>query len=122
MKIAIPVDTNTMDTPVCQSLARAPYYLIHDTETNSTVFFENSAAQSQGGAGIKAAQLIVDQGIKTLLTPRCGENAAEILNAAKIQIYKTTFESAQENLEALKKNALPVLSEFHAGFHGHGGQ
>jgi predicted Fe-Mo cluster-binding NifX family protein len=122
MKVAIPVDNNAIETPVCQTLARAPYYLIHDTETGITSFFENSAADSQGGAGVKAAQLLVDLGVDALLTPRCGENAAEILTIAKMKIYKTIFELAQDNLNALKEDKLPVLDKFHPGFHGHGGQ
>ncbi len=33
MKIAIPVDSNIDEVKVNDSFGRAPYYLIHDTET-----------------------------------------------------------------------------------------
>ena len=121
MKIAIPVDENHLKTNVCVSLARAPYYLIHDTESNESIFIENTAADSQGGAGVKAAQLLVDQKIHVLLTPRCGQNAAEVLIAAKMEIFRTEYPSAHENLDAFKSASLTALTEFHAGFHGHGG-
>lgn len=120
MKVAIPVDENHPDTAVCASLARAPYYLIKDTVSNELTFIENTAANSQGGAGVKAAQLLVDQQIEALLTPRCGQNAAEVLNAAKMEIYKTEYPSAKENLTAFNSGLLAMLNEFHAGFHGHG--
>ena len=80
MKIAIPVDNASINTTICISFGRTPYFLIYDTETKEAVFLDNSAAASQGGAGIKAAQTIVDSKAEALITPRCGENAAEVLS------------------------------------------
>ena len=42
-------------------LGRTPYFLIYDTDTQKSVFLDNSAAASTGGAGIKAAQMIADK-------------------------------------------------------------
>ncbi|NLV85758.1 MAG: dinitrogenase iron-molybdenum cofactor biosynthesis protein [Clostridiales bacterium] len=121
MKIAIPVDEKDMKTGVCPSFGRAPYFLIYNTETKENEFLDNSAAASTGGAGIKAAQAIVDSGAKALLTPRCGENAANVLKAADIKLYKTTGASAMADIEAFIAGTLPILDEIHAGFHGHKG-
>ena len=122
MKIAIPVDDKTMQRAVCQSFGRTPYYLIYDTESKESQFIDNSAAASQGGAGIKAAQTVVDNKVSVLITPRCGENAAEVIKAANIKIYKTVSESIQENINAFNEGKLSLLKEIHAGFHGHGGK
>ena len=122
MKVAIPVDGNDMETNVCISFGRAPNFLIYDTETKESLFLENIAAESQGGAGIKAAQLLVDRNVDALLTPRCGENAAEVIQAAAIIIYKTAGSSVKENIHAFVSGTLPILQEIHAGFHGHGGR
>ena len=119
MKIAIPVDENTMETPVCVSFGRAPYYLIHDTETGKAEFVVNTAADAEGGAGLKAAQLVVDSGADALLTVRCGQNAAEVLTAAEVKIYQTKFTGAKENLAAFREGKLAPMAQFHAGFHGH---
>ncbi len=121
MKIAIPVDDKSLDTNVCISFGRTPYFLIYDTNSNEEAYLDNSAAASQGGAGIKAAQAIVDTGSSILLTPRCGENAAEVLNAAEIKMYKTVEGSARENITAFVEGKLSLLSETHPGFHNHGG-
>ena len=121
MKIAIPVDEKDMVTNVCVSFGRTPYFLIYDTETKESTFIDNSAATSTGGAGIKAAQTIVDNKVNALLTPRCGENAADVLGAADIKIYKTNSISAKENINTFIAGKLPLLNEIHAGFHGHGG-
>ena len=103
MKIAMPVDEKTMDSNLCVSFGRTPYFLIYDTETKESIFIDNSAAASQGGAGIKAAQAVVDSQVGALITPRCGENAAEVFNAAKIKIYKMMNSSIKDNIAALRK-------------------
>lgn len=121
MKIAIPVDEKSLDSNVCISFGRTPYFLIYDVDTKESVFLDNSAAASTGGAGIKAAQTIVDNKANVLLTPRCGENAAEVLKSADIEIFKTTSASVKDNIDAFIDGKLSLLDEIHAGFHGHGG-
>lgn len=122
MKIAIPADHRSMDTVVCPSFGRSPYYLIYDREDNEATFIENNAAGSQGGAGIQAAQILVDQKVKAVLTPRCGKNAADVLKAAGIQLYKSRNVSLKENIEAYTTGQLEVLEDIHPGYHKHGGQ
>lgn len=121
MKIAIPIDDKSLKSNVCISFGRTPYFLIYDTDTNESVFLDNSAAASTGGAGIKAAQAIVDSKADALLTPRCGQNAADVLKFADIKIYKTTYASVKDNIDAFIDGKLSLLDEIHAGFHGHGG-
>ncbi|MBC2725044.1 NifB/NifX family molybdenum-iron cluster-binding protein [Desulfosporosinus sp.] len=121
MKIAIPVDDKSMETSVCQSFGRTPYYLIYDTESQVSIFLDNSAVASQGGAGIKAAQTILDNQVHALITPRCGENAAKVLMAADIKLYKTISTSIKDNIAALNNGKLSLLEDIHPGFHGHGG-
>ncbi len=122
MKIAIPVDDKKMDSTVCMSFGRTPYFLIYDTDTEQSVFLDNSAAAAQGGAGIKAAQAVIDNGAVVLLTPRCGENAALVFKAANVDIYRTSGESIRDNIAAFKEGKLQLLTEIHPGFHGHGGK
>jgi predicted Fe-Mo cluster-binding NifX family protein len=118
MKIAIPVENNTNTSNVCISFGRAPYFRFFNTETKEAIFIANEAADSQGGAGIKAAQTLVDEGAEVLLTPRCGENAAVVLQKAKVKIYKTTSGSVQDNLVSFENGKLETLEEIHPGFHG----
>jgi predicted Fe-Mo cluster-binding NifX family protein len=122
MKIALPVDDKSMETSICMSFGRTPYFLIYDTETKESIFLDNSAAASQGGAGIKAAQTVADNQVRALLTPRCGENAAEVIKAADIKIYKTITDSIRDNIDAFNDGKLSLLENIHAGFHGRGGE
>ena len=119
MKIAIPVED--YETEICQSFGRAPMFLIYDTETKEKKLLDNSGIAVQGGAGIKAAQVVVDQRAEALLAPRCGENAAKVLQGANVKLYQTEGLSVDENIRAFEKNRLQELTDIHPGFHGHGG-
>lgn len=119
MKIAIPVDENSLESAVCVSFGRAPYFMLYDTESEEAIFYKNAAAEAEGGAGLKAAQFIVDSKADVLLTVRCGQNAADVLNAADIKTYKTIKKGAEENIVDFEAEKLAVMTQFHAGFHGH---
>ena len=122
MRIVIPVDDQSMESSVCISFGRTPYFLIYDTDTKASVFLDNSAAASQGGAGIKVAQTVADSQVDALITLRCGENAAKVIHAANVKIYKTINNSIKDNIAAFEEEKLSLLDEIHAGFHGHGGE
>lgn len=114
MRIAIPLDENKQD--VCIVLARAPYFLFKDE--NKETIVENPAAGAQGGAGVQAAQFLVDNGVTALITVRCGQNAADVFKAAGMKIYHSVNKTAAEELTALADGKLEELTHFHGGFHG----
>ena len=114
MKIAIPLDEDRLS--VCPVLARAPYFLF-STQGRKSIE-ENPAAQAQGGAGMQAAQFLVDRDVDILITPRCGENAAEVFKAAGIKIFKSANKTAADDLAAYREGKLEALSHFHGGFQG----
>lgn len=122
MKIVIPTNDNLNETTICPSFGRAPYFLMYDTESKVKTFFKNLAADSAGGAGIAAAQSIVDSKAEVLITPRCGGNAAKVLQTANIRILKTSGLSVDENISAYLAGKLSSLTDIHPGFHYHGGQ
>ncbi|MFA7075034.1 MAG: NifB/NifX family molybdenum-iron cluster-binding protein [Endomicrobiaceae bacterium] len=121
MKIIIPTENKDTDTLVCASFGRAPFFMIYDTETEDFQFIDNSAANSQSGAGIKAAQIIIDSKAEALIAYQCGQNAADVLKAGGIKIYKAQMGLAKDNLAKYKEGKLSVLTEIHPGFHHHGG-
>jgi len=117
MIVAVPAEEQKLDSPLCVSFGRAPYYCIFDTETQKNSFIANTAAQSPGGAGIQAAEDLVDANITTLITFRLGENAAKVLRAADVTLLKALNLSIADNISALQENKLAQLDAVHAGFH-----
>lgn len=122
MKIAIPVEGKTFDSDVCASFGRTPYFLIYNADTKESEFIDNSAAVSTGGAGIKAAQIIVDKKAEVLIVPRLGDNAADVLKPAGVKVYKTINTSVRDNIDAFAAGKLSLLDEIHPGLHMHEGR
>lgn len=114
MKIAIPLDENRQDISIV--LARTPYFLM--SEDGREEILKNPAADANGGAGTQAAQFLADQEIDVLITVRCGQNAAAVLEEADVKIFKSVHKTAKENLDAFHEGKLQELTEFHGGFHG----
>ena len=47
-----------------------------EADQETVEILDNPAAQAEGGAGLQAAQFLVDQQAEALITVRCGQNAA----------------------------------------------
>jgi predicted Fe-Mo cluster-binding NifX family protein len=120
MRIALPVNEKNIKSEICPSFGRTPYFLIYDTADKSSIFLDNLAAQSTGGAGIKAAQMLIDYCVKIIIAPRYGENAAKVLIDGGIKVYRNISGTAEENIKAYENNKLDVLADIHPGFHNHG--
>ncbi len=118
MKLAIPVADKILEAEVHPSFGRAPYFLIYDVDTETGTFIENTAATSMGGAGIKAAQIIVDNNVDALITVQMGENAAAVLKPADVKIYQALEGSLKDNINGFVDNKLSLLNNIHAGYHG----
>lgn len=120
MRIAVPVEENEKE--ICPSFGRTPLFYFYDTETKEAVIVENDGIHAPGGAGIKAAQMVVDEKAEVVLVPRCGENAAKVLQAAGVKLYESVGLSVEQNIQAFLDGNLIVLTNIHPGFHGHGGR
>jgi predicted Fe-Mo cluster-binding NifX family protein len=116
MIIAMPVDDGIPVAQVCPSFGRAPCFCFYDTQEGSIRMLANPAADAEGGAGVKAAQFLADMQTDILITPRGGENAAEVLRAANISVLKAQGREVAENLTAWREGKLAALETFHAGF------
>ena len=120
MKIAIPVESKDLQVQLCSSFGRAPFFFVFDSEAKDSFFLENDAINSTGGAGIKAAQYLVDNHVNAVVTLSCGENAAAVLKTANIKIFKAVPASVEKNVEAYFNLELSLLDDVHSGLHHHG--
>jgi len=118
MIIAIPVSEKNLKEDVCVSFGRAPYYYVLDSNKGEGSFLKNPAVDQPGGAGIMSSQILINNKVKVLITKSCGENAANVLRAANVEILKAIKGSLEDNLTAYKTSSLEKLIEIHQGFHG----
>ncbi len=106
MKIAITAQDNKPGAAVNPRFGRASWFAVYDTNDKSFNFLENKTAlNAASGAGVQAAQNVVNAGVKVLLTGHCGPKAFRALDAAGIEIYTGaggTLQQAIDNYDAQK--------------------
>lgn len=107
MKIAITSERDTIDASVDPRFGRAAGFIVYDTETGEYTHVDNTrnlnAAQ---GAGIQAAQSMVDAGVAAVITGYCGPKAYNVLESAAIRIYECPKVSVREAIEKFRNNEL----------------
>jgi predicted Fe-Mo cluster-binding NifX family protein len=104
MLIAVTAKTADVDSEVDPRFGRAAFFHIIDTETHSMKVIENSQnVNAVQGAGIQAAQIVVDNKIEVLLTGHCGPKAFQVLNSAGVKIV-VGIDGRVKNIIELFKN------------------
>ena len=75
----------------------------------SSEVIENPSASASGGAGIRTAQIIANNGVKAVIASSPGPNAFEVLNELGIKIYRATGTSVEENLKLFTEGNLEEI-------------
>jgi predicted Fe-Mo cluster-binding NifX family protein len=110
MKIAVTAKGETLDSKMDPRFGRADFFLIVDPDTFEFEAVNNAAGTASGGAGIVAAQAVVEKGVGAVITGNVGPNALSVLQAAKLKLYKGKDVSVRENIELYQKEALETIS------------
>ena len=100
MKVVVSSDGHDLDAPVSSSFGRCQSYLLVDPETGSFDRLDNPAASAGGGAGIQAAQLVIEQGAQAVLASNVGPNAFQVFSAAGIPVFLVAGLTARQAVEA----------------------
>jgi predicted Fe-Mo cluster-binding NifX family protein len=107
MKIAITSTGDTKSSKADPRFGRARYFLIFDTATSEYEVVDNTInVEAPQGAGIQAAEAIVDQGAKILITGHCGPKAFRILQGAGVVVYTGASATVEEELDRFIKGEL----------------
>lgn len=117
MKIAVSAAGQVLDDQVDPRFGRCQNYLIVDTDTMGFEVAANTGASSGHGAGIAAAQLIVDKGVNAVLTGNCGPNAFGVLNAAGVKVFTGVTGTIREAVESYKAGKLQPVTQPSSGAH-----
>lgn len=93
--IAITVCANTDDSQIQDCFGKSEYFYILDKAKNKKYFLQNTAKNLPKNSGKKAAELLIKEGVKTVISFNFGTNVKKIFDKHKIQIvilsdkYKT---------------------------------
>lgn len=112
MKIALTCQGPSLQDDLDQRFGRAVALLIVDTQSHQVEVIDNEALAPSGGAGIAAAQRLVDREVAALITGQVGPNALSVLQAAGIRLLQGVAGSGQKNLDLFQAGQLEDLSRF----------
>ena len=90
---------------------RCPFHVFVDTETMAAEGLPNQAASAAGGAGIQAAQNVVNRGAAAVITGQVGPNAYQVLAAAGVPIYLFGGGTVRQAVEAFRAGRLGTASQ-----------
>ena len=117
MKIMVSAAGGDLDSRVSPVFGRAEYYILVDTEDGSYQSLENPASGQSSGAGIKAAQFVLNKNPEALIASNIGPNAFEVLSAGTLDCYEAIEGTVKEAVEAFQRNQLRPLGSANAPSH-----
>ena len=87
MKVLITSQGSSLEAIVDPRFGRAPYFVLVETDSNEVEAVANPYTEAMGGAGVQAAQLAVEKGVKAVLTGNVGPNAYDTLQSAGVAVH-----------------------------------
>ena len=117
MKIAVSSTGDNLDSNVDMRFGRCKYFMIVDSENMEFNAVSNESVMASGGAGIKAAETIVNQDVEIVLTGNIGPNAHRTLSAAGIKVFTGATGTIKEAIDKYKNNDLRESGSANVGSH-----
>ena len=99
MKICVSASSNSLDADVDSRFGRCPYFVIVDSDTMEFDVVSNNSTNASHGAGIQAAQTVVNSGAKVIITGNVGPNAFKVLSATGIKVITGVSGSIRSAVE-----------------------
>ncbi len=106
MKICVTSTGPTMDASVDPRFGRCQYFVFVDSETMEHEAMPNPGIGASSGAGIQAAQTVVDKGASVVITGQVGPNAIQTLGATNISIVTGASGTVSDAIEQYKSGRL----------------
>ena len=117
MKVIVTSEGKDLDSKVDQRFGRCAYFILVDTDTMEYEVLDNVAVSQGGGAGVKAAQIVIGSGAKIVLTGNVGPNSYEVLKSANIDIIVGVNGTVKEAIQKFKDGELKSESGPNVGSH-----
>jgi predicted Fe-Mo cluster-binding NifX family protein len=125
MKIVLSATGDNLDAQLDPRFGRCQFFVIVDSDSMEFEAIANESANAMGGAGIQAAQNVINQNAEVVLTGNIGPNAFQTLSAAGIKVITGATGKIKTVIEDFKNGKLKVTEEpnvtSHFGIGGGGG-
>ena len=112
MKVAVTSQGSVLSSELDPRFGRAKYFVVVDTESGEFVAHDNGAnLEAAHGAGIQAAQDVVNLGAEAVITGNVGPKAATALRAGSVKVYRQTWGTVRDAIEQFKGGRLQDISD-----------
>ena len=111
MKVAVSANGKSLDCMMDPRMGRCDYFLLVDSDTMDFQAIQNGAVNASGGAGIQAAQTLLDNKAEVVITGNVGPNAWDILAAAGVKVYRSNPATVENALKSWKAGELEPIKQ-----------
>lgn len=107
MKVAVSSENSTLDSNVDLRFGRANGFIIYNLDTDEFKYIDNETnVNAMQGAGIQAAQCVVDENVEAIITGYCGPKAYKVVEAAEIKVFVSEKDTIENVIKKFKNNEL----------------
>ncbi|MCF6462356.1 NifB/NifX family molybdenum-iron cluster-binding protein [Clostridium sp. Cult1] len=111
MKIALSASGKDLHSNLDLRFGRSSYFIIYDLGTDQFKAMENKGESAGGGAGIAAAQQLIDERVEAIISNNIGPNAFDLLISSDIKMYKGKNIPCKLLVEMFKEKKLEEIKE-----------
>ncbi len=106
MRICVTATAGDLNAQVDPKFGRSPYFVFVDSDTMEFEAMLNEAIAAPGGAGIQAAQTVLNRGGNVVISGNIGPNAFQVLPTAGVKIATGAYGTVKEAVEMYKAGRL----------------
>ena len=111
MKIAITSMDGTLEGMVDERFGRARKLIVYDTGTDTFEVAENSKQMNLAqGAGIQAAQNMVNIGVRAIISGHLGPKAFQVFHSAGVDAYSAVNLTVADAIKQYRDGSLSKLA------------
>jgi predicted Fe-Mo cluster-binding NifX family protein len=103
MKICVSAEEPDIHALIAEEFGHSPFFLFYDTDKKSWEAFPNIAGESTTGAGIMAAEQVIQLGADVVLTGYVGVHGEKALSAKNIRIIQDEDGSVEASINRFIK-------------------
>ena len=110
MKIVISATGKDIESEICETFHRCPFFIIVDTESDAIKSLENETRDQPTQIGGAVGQIVANEGIDTVVTTNIGPSAFAIMERYGIKIYHAKGK-VNDAIQQLKKRNLKDITK-----------
>jgi predicted Fe-Mo cluster-binding NifX family protein len=96
IKLAISSSGDTVESTVDPRFGRSKYFMLYDGASEEYTTLVNAARGAGGGAGVQAAETVIQSGASVVLTGNVGPKAFQVLSSADVLVVTEVTGTVKE--------------------------